>query len=221
MIRETDREGREAGGRAGASAPPDRADAVPGSAPDAVPDEAPPPPATRAELFAFLDRLGIATETTAHPPVFTVDDAQRLRGAIPGGHCKCLFLKDKKGGLWLVVADEARRIDLTALARRLGAPRFSFGRPELLREALGVEPGSVTPFALINDRARHRVRVVLDAAMLANARLNYHPLANDATTTIASADLRAFVAACGHAAYITDLDAPGGREGAPVREQEG
>lgn len=161
--------------------------------------------ATQAVLFSFLDRLGIITETVSHPPVFTVEEARALRGEIAGGHCKCLFLKDKKGGLWLVVADEARRVDLKALAKHLGAPNFSFAKPERLRETLGVEPGSVTPFALINDRD-NRVRVVLDQAMLAHDQLNYHPLSNDATTTIASADLAAFIAACGHQAYITDLE---------------
>ncbi len=156
-------------------------------------------------LFSFLDHLGIVTETVSHPPVFTVEEARALRGEIIGGHCKCLFLKDKKGGLWLVVADEARRVDLKALAKHLGAAKYSFAKPELLRETLGVEPGSVTPFALINDRD-NRVSVVLDQAMLAQDRLNYHPLSNDATTTIASVDLAAFVAACGHQAYITDLE---------------
>ena len=172
--------------------------------------------AGRAELFAFLRALGIAVETAEHPPVFTVEEARALRGRIPGGHCKSLFLKDKKGGLWLVVADESRRIDLAALSRHLGAPRFSFGKPGLLRDTLGVTPGSVTPFALINDRAKRRVRLVLDAEMLARDRLNYHPLDNAATTTIASADLRAFVAACGHTPYIVnfpELAAEGGTDG--------
>ncbi len=159
----------------------------------------------QARLFTRLEALGIASETVEHAPVFTVEEAQRLRGEIPGGHCKSLFLKDKKGGLWLVVADEARAVDLKALAKQLGAPRFSFGKPDLLREVLGIEPGSVTPFALINDPG-HRVTVVLDKAMLKQERLNYHPLANTATTTIASADLRAFIAACGHETYITELD---------------
>ncbi len=159
----------------------------------------------RARLFARLDELGIATATVEHAPVFTVEEAQALRGEIAGGHCKSLFLKDKKGGLWLVVADEARTVDLKALSKRLGSPRFSFGKPDLLREVLGVEPGSVTPFALIND-AECRVSVVLDKAMLDNAQLNYHPLANTATTTIASNDLRAFIAATGHETYITELD---------------
>jgi Ala-tRNA(Pro) deacylase len=161
----------------------------------------------RARLFAFLESLGIETTTLEHAAVFTVAEAQRWRGEIAGGHCKSLFLKDKKGGLWLVVADEERQVDLKALARQLGAPRFSFAKPELLREVLGIEPGAVTPFALIND-PEHRVRVVLDQAMLEHELLNYHPLSNDATTTIRSDDLEAFVAACGHQTYITDLDRP-------------
>ena len=166
-----------------------------------------PAAAGRAALFAFLDALGIVTTTAEHPPVHTVEEARALRGRIPGGHCKSLFLKDKKGGLWLVVADESRRIDLAALARHLGAPRLSFGKPDLLRAVLGVTPGAVTPFALVNDRAGRRVRVVLDATMLEETHLNYHPLDNRATTTIAAGDLRAFVAACGHETYIVDFAA--------------
>src|SRR5438876_6121062 len=105
------------------------------------------PPLTPEELFARLEELGIAHRTYTHPPVFTVAEAVALRGTLPGGHCKSLFLKDKKAGLWLVVALEERRVDLKALAVALGAPRFSFGGAELLLEALGVRPGSVTPFA--------------------------------------------------------------------------
>ncbi len=165
----------------------------------------PPSPVSRADLFDFLAKLGIETVTTEHAPVFTVEESQSLRGSIPGGHCKSLFLKSKKGDLWLVVADEARRVDLKRLGKHLGSGNLSFGKPELLGEVLGVEPGSVTPFALINDPG-HRVRVVLDQAMLRHDKLNYHPLQNDATTTIGSADLQAFVAALGHDAYITDLE---------------
>ena len=161
--------------------------------------------ADQARLFALLDELGIPTTTRRHRPVFTVAEARARRGEIPGGHCKSLFLKDKKGGLWLVVADEDRRLDLKALAKALGSPRLSFASPGLLREVLAIAPGAVTPFALINDAGR-RVRVVLDAAMLGHERLNYHPLANDPTTTITSSDLCRFVAALGYRAYITDLD---------------
>src|SRR5205807_573725 len=138
----------------------------------------PPLPLTPDALFARLDRLGIAHRTSSHPPVFTVAEAVALRGQLPGGHCKSLFLKDKKAGLWLVVALEEQRIDLKRLTSALDAPRFSFGNGELLYEVLGVRPGSVTPFALVNDTA-HRVTVVLDRAMLEQNPLNYHPLEND------------------------------------------
>jgi len=163
---------------------------------------------TRDELLARLDALGIAHRTYSHPPVFTVAEAVALRGTLPGGHCKSLFLKDKKSGLWLVVALEERPIDLKRLSAALGAPRFSFANAELLYETLGVRPGSVTPFALVNDAAQ-RVTIVLDRAMLDHDPLNYHPLENDRTTAIAPADLLRFIAACGHPLRIVDLDALG------------
>ena len=161
-------------------------------------------PLSPDQLFARLDQLGIAHRTYAHPPVFTVEEAKALRGTLPGGHCKSLFLKDKKGGLWLVVALEECRVDLKALADRLGAPRFSFGSAELLHAVLGVRPGSVTPFAVINDGAG-RVSVVLQRAMLAHDPLNYHPLENDRTTAIALGDLLRFLESCGHGAKIVDI----------------
>ncbi|MFQ5783492.1 MAG: prolyl-tRNA synthetase associated domain-containing protein [Alphaproteobacteria bacterium] len=165
-------------------------------------------PATREALFARLEELGIATETHEHPPVFTVEEARRHCAHLPGGHCKSLFFKDKKGALWLVVTLDDRRLDLKSLDRTIGAARLSFGRPELLYEVLGVTPGSVTPFALINDCDR-RVNVVLDREMMALDLLNYHPLSNDATTAIRPGDLRAFIASCGHEPRELDLAAPG------------
>jgi Ala-tRNA(Pro) deacylase len=164
-------------------------------------------PLTPDDLFRRLDALGIAHRTYAHPPVFTVAEAVALRGQLPGGHCKSLFLNDKKDGLWLVVALEERRVDLKRLAAQLAAPRFSFGSADLLYQALGVRPGSVTPFALANDRER-RIRVVLDREMLGYDPLNYHPLENDRTTAIAPGDLLRFIAACGHEPIILDLDSP-------------
>jgi len=161
-------------------------------------------PATPETLFARLDELGVAHKTHGHPPVFTVSEAVALRGALPGGHTKNLFLKDKKGGLWLAVMLEERRTDLKRLADALGAPRFSFGSGELLYEVLGVRPGSVTPFALINDTAR-RVAVVLDEGMLALDPLNFHPLENDRTTAIAPSGLLRFVESCGRRPRILDL----------------
>ena len=146
-------------------------------------------PATPDELFAYLDSLGVAHQTVRHPAVFTVEEARTLRGQIAGGHTKNLFLRDKKGALFLVVAPEDAMIELKSLHRLLGASgRFSFGSAALMRETLGVEPGSVTPFAVINDKAG-QVTVILDAAMMAHETLNFHPLVNTATTTIARAGL--------------------------------
>ncbi len=154
-------------------------------------------PATPQELFAFFDRLGIAHRTVTHPPLYTVEDSQRLRGDLDGGHSKNLFLKDKKGSIYLVVTLEDAQIDLKTLHTRLDAGRFSFGSAELLREVWGVEPGAVTPFGAINDTAG-RVTVVLDSAMMEHAVLNYHPLVNTMTTQIARKDLVRFLEATGH-----------------------
>jgi Ala-tRNA(Pro) deacylase len=154
-------------------------------------------PATRDDLFARLDALGIVTTTVEHAPLFTVEQSKALRGDLPGGHCKNLFLKDKKGALWLVVTLEDAAVDLKTLPARIGAARISFANAALLEEVLGVTPGSVTPFGLINDTAQ-RVTVVLDQEMMARDLLNYHPLVNDATTAIAPADLLAFIRSCGH-----------------------
>ena len=162
-------------------------------------------PASPDDLFARFAELGIATRTHRHPPLHTVAESQRLRGDLPGGHCKSLFFKDAKGALWLVVTLEDRALDLKRLHRHIGAARLSFAKPELLVEVLGVRPGAVTPFALINDRER-RVKVVLDAEMLSRAPLNYHPLTNQATTAIAPADLERFIAACGHPFQRLDFD---------------
>ena len=164
----------------------------------------PQPPLTPEELFGRLDTLGIAHRSYTHPPVFTVPEAAALRGSLPGGHCKSLFLKDKKGGFWLTVLLEERLIDLKKLAERLAAPRFSFGGTADLLRLLGVRPGSVTPFALVND-VEHLVTPVLDAAMLDHNPLNYHPLVNDRTTAVSPTDLLRFIAACGHVPLIIDL----------------
>ena len=155
-------------------------------------------PASPDALFAYLDSLRIAHKTVTHPPVFTVEEARDLRGAVAGAHTKNLFLRDKKGTVFLVVALENAVIELKSLHRVLGASgRFSFGSAELMRELIGVEPGSVTPFAVINDET-HRVTVVLDAAMMEHAVLNYHPLVNTGTTTISRDGLLKFLEATGH-----------------------
>ncbi|WP_158047679.1 prolyl-tRNA synthetase associated domain-containing protein [Skermanella pratensis] len=161
-------------------------------------------PTSPEQLISYLDGLGIETTTHSHPPVFTVEEAQALRGTLPGGHCKNLFLKDKKGRLWLVVALEDSAVDLKTLDKRIGSARLSFGNGDLLREVLGVRPGSVTPFAVINDTG-HRVTVVLEKAMMAHDLLNYHPLDNGRTTAIRSADLLKFLSSTGHEAVVADL----------------
>lgn len=172
-----------------------------------------PMPATPEVLFSYLDRLGIVHSTVEHPPLFTVADAQRLRGSIPGGHTKNLFLRDKRGALFLVVALEDAAIDLKGLHRRLDAGRFSFGPAETLRSIWGVEPGAVTPFGAINDPAG-RVTVVLDAVMMQHAVLNYHPLVNTMTTSIGRDDLIRFLRATGHEPRI--LAVAGATEDAPA-----
>ena len=165
-------------------------------------------PATPSDLFAFLDRLGIAHVTVTHPALFTVEQSRELRGTIPGAHTKNLFLKDKKDALFLVVAREDAAIDLGRLHGRIGASgRLSFGRPELLAQTLGVTPGSVTPFGLIND-AQRRVTVILDEELLDGEWLNFHPLHNAASTTLRSADLVRFIRALGYQPRIVRLPAP-------------
>ncbi|MEM9146039.1 MAG: prolyl-tRNA synthetase associated domain-containing protein [Pseudomonadota bacterium] len=164
------------------------------------------PPAGEAELYAFLETHGIDWTHHTHPPLFTVADSQALRGSQPGAHTKNMFLREKKGGLWLVTCLEHRQIRIRDLERTIGAKGCSFGKPELLGEVLGVRPGAVTPFAAFNDRTG-RVRVVLDQQMLEAETLNAHPLHNEATTAIASVDLLRFFRLTGHAPLLIDFDA--------------
>ena len=164
----------------------------------------PSPEAREAALYARFAALGITWTTHAHAPVFTVEEARALRGTLPGIHTKNLFLEDKRGVLRLVVAREDLRIDLNLLAKALGAPRFSFGRAERLVESLGITPGAVTPFALMNDEAC-RVTAIFDEAMLTGDPVHFHPLRNDRTTAIAAADLLRFARACGHDPLVMTL----------------
>jgi Ala-tRNA(Pro) deacylase len=159
---------------------------------------------TPQHLFARLDALGLAHRTVEHAPVYTVEQAKEHRGVLPGHHIKNLFLRNKKEAMWLVVALEDRAIDLRKLGERLGAGRLSFGSPERLRTHLGVEPGSVTPFAVANDTA-HQVTLVLDRAVAAGGPVNAHPLTNTMTTAIAFADLARFFEATGHAPQWLDF----------------
>jgi Ala-tRNA(Pro) deacylase len=163
------------------------------------------PPATPDDLFARLAGLGIEAPTVEHPPVFTVEEAKALRGELPGAHIKNLFLRNKKGAMWLVTCLEDRQIDLKKLAAALGAGRFSFGSAERLMRHLGILPGAVTPFAVINDKTG-AVQVVLDKAMLAQNPVNCHPLVNDMTTALAAAELVRFLEDVGHPPEVLDLD---------------
>lgn len=158
-------------------------------------------PVTRAELLSRLAAQGIATQTVDHPPLHTVEESRRLRGQIAGAHTKNLFLKCKKGNLWLVVALEDANIDLKRLHGRIGSGRLSFGNAELMQAVLGVPPGSVTPFGLVNDTDR-QVTAIFDAELMRHEQLNFHPLENTATTSIARDDLLAFLQACGHEPQI-------------------
>lgn len=163
-------------------------------------------PRTRQDLFSALAELQIETQTIDHPAVFTVAESDKVEIPLPGAHTKNLFLKDDKGALFLVIANSETRVDLKALSKRLGAGRFSFGKPELLMETLGVTPGSVTAFAVINDAGK-RVTIVFDEALLADETLNCHPLENTATTNIAREDLLRFIRATGHEPRIMVLTA--------------
>ena len=165
-------------------------------------------PATPEDLFALLDRLGIQTTTVEHPPLFSVEESRSLRGEIPGAQTKNLFLVDREDRLFLLSADESAAIDLRELHRKIGASgRLSFGKAEVMRTALGLEPGAVTPFAAMND-AGNRVSVVIDRALLARDPLNFHPLVNTRTTRIAAADLLRFLEAVGHAPQIVAASDP-------------
>jgi len=167
-------------------------------------EDLPSPDARETALYDRLRALGIAWTKYEHVPVFTVEEAAVVNASQPGGHTKNLFLKDKRGGLWLVVLRDDFRLDLNALSKQIAAPRFSFGSSELLAATLGVPAGSVTPFALINDKER-QVRVVLDDVMLKHEAVNFHPLRNDRTIAVSAADLLKFIADCGHTPLIETL----------------
>jgi Ala-tRNA(Pro) deacylase len=164
-------------------------------------------PKTPDELLAFLSDLGIRAETVRHPPLFTVADSQSLRGDIAGGHTKNLFLKDRKDNFFLLTVGEDAVVDLKRIHEVIGAAgRVSFGKPDMLMELLGVSPGGVTAFGVINDTAG-RVRIFLDEALMRHEVVNAHPLTNEATTSIRRDDLVRFVEATGHQPVILKLTA--------------
>ncbi len=163
-----------------------------------------PLPTSPAALHARLDALGIAYRCVQHPPVFTVEEAKALRGELPGAHIKNLFLRNKKGRMWLVTCLEDREVDLKALGERLEAGRFSFGSAERLMTYLGVRPGAVTPFAVINDKGGE-VTMVLDSGVMGAGPVNCHPLVNDMTTALAPEDLLRFLEAEGHPPQMLEM----------------
>ncbi len=164
------------------------------------------PPKSSDDLFNRLGDLGVVHKTYEHPPLFTVEQSQAQRGMLEGSHIKNLFLRDKKRQMWLVTVEEERVVDLKKLRHTLGAQgNLSFGSAELLMEILGVLPGAVTPFAIINDRET-RVTLVLDQAILRQDPINAHPLCNDMTTAVAALDLLKFAAAEAHTPVIIDFD---------------
>jgi Ala-tRNA(Pro) deacylase len=170
-------------------------------------------PATPDDLFAFLKELGIVTETVAHEPLFTVEQSRGLYEELSGAHTKNLFLADRKGRLFLVVAEQSAEIDLGRLHHRLGASgRLSFGKPDVMRQTLGIEPGSVTAFAAMNDKEQ-RVEVILDRPLLSAGTINCHPLVNTGTTQIAVADLLRFLKATGHEPRVVAVSGPASEDG--------
>ena len=160
------------------------------------------------DLLDRLTDLGIAAETIEHEPVFTVAESRPIKARIPGAHSKNLFVKDKKGRLFLITAKDETPIDLKRVHEAIGASgRVSFGSADQLREALGVEPGSVTPFAVAND-PEGQVTIILDANLMEHQRVNFHPLINSMTTGVHRDDLLKFLRATGHEPRILRLPEP-------------
>ena len=152
--------------------------------------------ATPEDLFARLDELGIAHTTYWHDAVFTVEEGRDLKASMPGGHTKNLFLKDKDGNIVLIAAEAHSQLKLNQLHRLIGTKRLSFGSPDLMEDVLGISPGSVTAFALMND-TEGRVRFLVDAALMEYDPVNFHPLTNTGTTAVSRADFETFVGATG------------------------
>ena len=163
------------------------------------------PPHDRQSLLAVLAERGIGHTTHDHPAVFRVEEGQALKAAMPGAHTKNLFLKDKKGRLWLISARQDTVIDLKAAPKRIGSDRLSFGNEALMWETLGVRPGSVTALGLINDVDR-RVTFVLDRRLWEADVVNFHPLTNTATTALTQDGFRRFLDAIGREAMVVEFD---------------
>ncbi len=159
-------------------------------------------PLSPKDLLTKLEELNIQTTTYEHEAVFTVDESSKIKQDIPGGHTKNLFLKDKKGNFFLIVAEGTAQIKLNSVHGLIGAKgRVSFGKPEALMELLGVKPGSVTAFAPIND-IENKVSVIIDEPLLRYDLINCHPLTNEMTTTISREDLLEFLKHVNHEPQI-------------------
>ena len=161
-------------------------------------------PATPEDLYAYLDELSIAHKTVEHAPTFTVEEGRHLKASMPGGHSKNLFMKDKDGTIVLISAWTESQLKLNQLHKKIGTRRLSFASAELMIECLGVAPGSVTAFALMNDTDQ-RVRFIADAALMGFDTVNFHPLVNTATTAISREGLHRFVEATGHSLTVFDF----------------
>lgn len=163
-------------------------------------------PYTPENLLQALADLGLKTSTLHHEAVFRVGDGEGIKDQLPGAHTKNLFLKDDKGQLWLISAEQNTQINLKTLPKTIGSGRLSFGSPERLYDALGVTPGSVTALGLIND-PDHKVKFILDKTLADADIVNFHPLTNTATTALSQADFRAFIASLGRTLRVIDFAA--------------
>lgn len=164
-------------------------------------------PYSEKDLLELLDQLQIPYKIYRHTALHTVEESRALRGTMPGGHCKCLFVKDKKARFGLIVVAEDRRVDLKEAANALGLGRLSFASAEYMMDLLGVTPGAVTPFALMNFPKDHdgAFIVALDAIMLKHSPLHYHPLHNEASLAIAPDDLLRFIKHVGFSPIIHEF----------------
>ena len=161
-------------------------------------------PTTPEALMTTLDEAGISFSFHEHPPLRTVEDSKAFRGRMDGTHVKNLYLRDKKKTNHLLVAQEDRDIDLKALPALIGSDRLSFGSADRLFEFLGVRPGAVSPFTLIND-PEHRVKLSIDASLMAAEMLFFHPLVNDLTLGVTPDGLQRFFEITGHDPQIVSL----------------
>ena len=167
----------------------------------------PSPPANESALFALFDQLAISHRTMEHEATFTVAESREVKTDLPGGHSKNLFMRDKEGRFVLLSAHADARLALNKLHREMGTGRLSFASAEELETHLGIKPGSVTPFALIND-PDHRVSFALEASLAAFDTLNFHPLRNDRTTAIGRADFDRFLSHLGRPLKVVDIRKP-------------